>query len=114
MKLTERSFDLQQAYTKAVLMLKNEPGCILFGRNTGVEKARLLDQGPFASAHGDHTWLHDARSMKSMLQTVAMSTGRDLDVVVEDRPILDERILGLKVVAELGWTRRLSFVVRTS
>lgn len=96
-----------------MLMLKGRPGCILFGRNTSVEKARLLDQGPFASPDGDHTWLHDANIMRRMLKLVEEDTGRKLEVVVDETPLTDEYILGLKVVSELGWTKRLSFTIRT-
>lgn len=95
-------------------MLKSKPGCLLFGRNTGAEKARLLDQGPFANTGKDHTWLHDAESMRRMLGLVAEKSGRNLEFVVNEMPITDQRTLSIKAVTELRWTRRLSFTIRTT
>ena len=95
-------------------MLKSIPGCILFGRNTGAEEARPLDLGPLASPDGDHSWLHDAKSMRQMMELVAAAAGRELDVVIEEMPVTDERFLRLKSVIELGWTKRLSFTIRTT
>ncbi|KJX95796.1 methyltransferase domain-containing protein [Zymoseptoria brevis] len=106
-----------EAYTKAILMLKDEPGCVLFGVNTGVENARLIDDGgPFSrlDENQEYTWLHDTKSMTRMLDEVAVKTGRQLQVTVEERAIIDPRTLSVQAVADLGWTRALTFTVRTT
>ena len=97
-------------------MLKDKPGCVLFGRNTGVEKARLLDEGPFGRVddHGDYTWLHDVESMRLLIEEAAVKAGRECDVMIEETRVMDERILKVKAVEDLGWNRRLSFTICTT
>lgn len=96
-------------------MLKDKPGCVLFGRNTGVDEARLLDEGPFGRVddHGNYTWLHDVESMRGLIEKAAVKSGRKCDVMVEETRIVDERILKVKAVEDLGWNRRLVFTIYT-